>query len=252
MSRVTIFGDESGTMPADDSDAPFCIAALATLGQLPTLKVRSGHRRDILRACVAVGGVWQIVFVRASPGYGQELRAKTSKMSTMARASRLVTGAHEYLPDRGYGARNMIWIRSMAVGMARVAVKAVSPEAIREVIVALDRKTIASRERALFTDRLRSQSRDILGKSSNTYEVKVYWSDAADASLFQDGLFLAHHLSRLAREALEAGSEEALAPELGVPPSDMFYDATSDVVAPLPRWSIENWKRRTGLPEPSE
>jgi hypothetical protein len=140
----------------------------------------------------------------------------------------------------------------MAVCLARVVVLVGTLETIENVVVALDRKTITPRERALFTERLRLQSRDILGESSNPYEVEVHWSDDPEAAAFQDGLFLAHHLSRLAREALEAGTEEVLAKELGVARLELFYDTTADVVAPLPRWSIEKWKRRTGLPEPSE
>lgn len=251
MSRVTIFGDESGTMPEDDGDRPFCVAALATVAQPPLVQARSGHRGDVLRACASVGCVPQVVYVRATPGYGRKLRAKTSKMSTMARASRLMTGSHEYFPDQGYSSRNMVWIRSVALCVARAVMRVLNPDTIEEVEVVLDRKTMTGRERALFTDRLSSQSRDIFRDSQKTYEVQIRWSDDPDASPFQSGLFLAHHVSRLARRALEAGTEEVLAQDLGLGQLEVFYDATHDVIAPLPRWSIEKWKKRTGLPEPS-
>ena len=140
MTRVTIFGDESGTMPVADGDGPFCTAAIATLGPPPVLNDRSGHRIDVFLACTTALCVPQVAFVRPSQGYGQQLRAKTSKMSTMARASRLVTGSHEYVPDRGYSARNLVWIRSMAIGLARVVVRMTDPQSIDSVVVALDRK----------------------------------------------------------------------------------------------------------------
>lgn len=236
-------------MPCGDSDRPFCAAVLAAVGGPPALTSRSGKRRHVIQACLALGLAPQIVHVSPKPGYGQRLSSKMSKINTMARASRLTTGDHAYLPERGYSARNLLWIRCMAVCLVRAALRT---GAINSVARVRDRKSLSERERAMFSDRVASQSQDVFSQSSRRYDVVALWSDDPEAEPFGDGLFLVHHLSRLAWRALQSGTEAALAEQLGVPSSDLFYDATSDVLAPLPRWSVEKWKRRTGLPEPSE
>lgn len=253
MAReIVAFGDESGTMPSGDTDLPFCAAVLAAVGEAPVLSSRSGKRSDVVEACLALRLTPQVVYVSPRPGFGHQLSSKMSKINTMARASRLITGDHAYLPERGYSARNLLWSRCMAVCLVRAVLRTGAINSVARVRIVLDRKTFNERERALFIDRVVSQSQDIFGQSSRRYEVVALWSDDPDAEPFGDGLFLAHHVSGLARKALQSGTEEALAEQLGVPSSDLFYDATADVLAPLPPWSVEKWKCRTGLPEPSE
>ena len=177
MSELTIFGDESGTMPAEDGDPPFCAATLATVNEPPKLSQRSGHRRDVLQACVEWNSVPQVVGICPRPGYGERLRSKTSKMSTMARASRLMTGSHAYLPDQGYNPRNLVWVRCMSLCLVRAVLRATDTQTIENVRVVLDRKTFTGPERALFTDRIRSQSQDIFSDGSHRYDVTLVWSD---------------------------------------------------------------------------
>lgn len=261
-------------MPTDDHHHPFCAAAIATFDAPPALKNGSGHKNDLAEVFGKFKCAPQVVFVRPGRGYGDLLQRKTSKLNTMARATRLITGSNDYFPDHGHNMRNMVWIRCMAVCLARAVVLTAKtePEQIREVteaIVILDRKTMTKPSRQLFTDRVCSLAEDISSprnavvsdKSSADIrelirfgrdDVSVFWSDEIPPSESQDGLFLAHRLSGLANTALSSATEAHLAQDLSMEFADLFYDATPDVVRPISKTAVDRWKKRTGLPEPLE
>jgi len=270
MAKLFLFCDESGTMPVRDRDGPFCAATIATTGRPPTLTKRSGHIGALAKAFSDLKCVPYVVFVRPRTGYGDMLSRKTSKMNTMARATRLMTGTNAYFPDYGHNMGNMVWIRCMALSLVNAVLRTGTPEAIRAVCVILDSKSMAEPSRQLFVDRVRSMAEDMsvpraeveLGNRSSVNlreqirfrreDVSVSWSDEAPSPEFKDGLFLAHRLSGLAKAALESVKEAKLAQDLSTLPKDLFYDATPDVVRPLSRAAVQRWKNRTGLPEPFE
>ena len=266
MTNLIILCDESGTMPEADNDAPFCAAAIAT-PRVPTLEKRSGYVEDLSAAFRENQCVPFVVFVKPIPGYGSMLRRKASKMNTMARATRLMTGENVYLPDRGHNPRDMIWIRCMAISLVNVVLRSERPDAVRRLTVALDSKSMREPSRRLFEDRVRSIASDINGPAAaaeqpghgarryvrfGPKDVSVVWFDKQASLQFGDGLFLADRLSGMARTALEAGAEARLAEDLSMKLEDLFYDATPDVVRPLAKPSVRRWRSRTGLPEPSE
>jgi len=229
MTKLFLFCDESGTMPANDNDGPFCAATIAISERPPTLANRSGHIGDLADVFDEVKCVPQVVFVRPGKGYGDLLRHKTSKINTMARATRLIIGSNEYLPNNGHNPRNTVWIRCMGVCLVRAVAWAAKLGPISAVSVILDRKSMAEASRRLFVDRVRSLAMDIkgpgeyvkLGKQSSSCsgefirfgrdDVSVFWSDEVSLPEFEGGLFLAHCLSGLAKTALESATEAKLA-----------------------------------------
>lgn len=253
MTNLIIFCDESGTMPEGDADASFCAAAIAT-PHPPTVAKRSGYVQDLAAAYRDNQCVPFVVFVRPGPGYSEMLRRKTSKMNTMARTTRLITGHNMYLPDRGHNPRDMVWIRCMALSLVNVVLRSERPELVRRLTVVLDSKSMREPSKRLFEDRVRAMASDINGPEAlkeqssqrrrrhvqfRPEEISVFWSDKSASPQFGDGLFLADRLSGLARTALEAGAEARLAEELSTKPEDLFYDATPDVIRRLPSWSVE-------------
>lgn len=268
MANLIILCDESGTMPEADDDSPFCAAAIATR-RAPTLEKRGGYVEDLAEAFRENQCVPFVVFVRPRPGYRTMLRKKASKMNTMARGTRLITGENVYLPDRGHNPRDMIWIRCMAISLVNVVLRSERPEAVRRLTVVLDSKSMRQESRRLFEDRVRSMASDINGPAGaaeqpsdrprrrvhfEPKDVSVLWSKkrASPQLEFEDGLFLADRLSGLARTALEERAEASLAADLSMKVEDLFYDATPDVVRNLPESSVQRWRSRTGLPEPQE
>ena len=249
---LIVLGDESGTMPEGDSDQPFCAAAIASISGVPVPTTISGHKKNVTAACADLSYVPQVVFVRPGPGYEQQLRAKMSKADTMARASRLVTGSHIYLPETGHNTRNLIWIRCVLLSLTRAVIRAKDVSKIQSIVVVLDQKTLGAPHRLMFSDLVCDQCKHVLGRTSIGYKISVLWSDESAAAPFEDGLLLAHHVSKLAWKALKRREEAALAEDFSLSEIDLFYDATPDVLAPPPRGVVEKWKRNTGLPEPSE
>jgi hypothetical protein len=270
MVDLYLFCDESGTMPSKDSDGPFCVATVSSTNSIPAVSRGAGHIQDLAavfteRACVPF-----VVFVRPRAGYEEKVDLKYSKINTMARATRLTTGRHEYLPKNGHNIRNLIWIRCMAISLMNDVLRQEEPAAIRNIQIILDRKTMPKVSRRLFEDRVRSLAEDINGPglgadlSSRSAvdrrrhvhfgrkDISILWSDESAAREFGDGLFLAHRLSSLAKVALEGALEAELAQSLSIPITALFYDATEDVIRPLPRTVVNRWKVNTGLPEPYE
>ena len=253
-------------MPVDDADGVFCAAVLTTQISSIRLEERSGHAEDIALNLKGLKCLPQVVFVKPRDGYGELLHSKMSKMNTMARASRLVTGSHEYLPGSAHNYQNLIWIRCMAICVVRAVVRCAELSPINSVRVILDEKTLPQLSRRMFEDRVRCLRDDILGPNVSAAsedrpgnvvprnirfardQVSITWSSPDT----DDGLYLAHRLSRLAKTAIEKSTQPDFARGLGMEQEDLFYDATPDVIRAISKGSIERWKRRTGLPEPLE
>ena len=253
-------------MQVDDAGGVFCVAVLTTQTSVIRLEERSGHLKDIALKLKELKCLPQVVFVKPRDGYGDLLRSKMSKMNTMARASRLITGSHEYLPRSAHNSRNLIWIRCMAICVVRAVVKRAELGPISSVRVILDEKTLPQPSRRMFEDRVYCLRDDILG--SNVGAASEGRSDSAVVRNIQfardqvsitwsspdtdDGLYLADRLSGLAKTAIEKSTQLDCAQALGMEQGDLFYDSTPDVIRAVPKRLIERWKRRTGLPEPLE
>lgn len=266
MSSLSIFCDESGTMPVDDTAGVFCVAVLTTQRSTVRLEKRRGHMRTIAAKLKELECLPQVVFVKPRDGYGNLLQSKMSKMNTMARAVRLIRGSHEYLPVSAHNSRNLIWIRCMAICVVRAVVRRAELGPISSVRVILDEKTLPQPSRRMFEDRVRCLRDDILGPNADAAsegktnsavvrniqfardQVSITWSSPDT----DDGLYLAHRLSGLAKTAIEKSTESDCARALGMEQGDLFYDSTPDVVRAISTRSVERWKRRTGLPEPLE
>jgi hypothetical protein len=266
MSSLSIFCDESGTMPVDDAHGVFCVAVLATQTSAIKLEERSGHIKDISATLKELKCLPQVVFVKPRDGYGDLLRSKMSKMNTMARASRLVTGSHAYLPGSTYNSRNLIWIRCMAICVVRAVVRRAELSPISSVRVILDEKTLPQPSKRMFEDRVRCLRDDILGPNVDVAsegrsdsavlrnirfardQVDIYWSSPDT----DDGLYLADRLSRFASNAIAKSTQPDFARALGMEQEELFYDSTPDVIRAISKRSVVRWKRRTGLPEPIE
>ena len=266
MSSLSIFCDESGTMPVDDADGVFCVAVLTAQTSAIRLEERSGHIENIAVKLKELNLLPQVVFVKPRDGYGDLLRSKMSKMNTAARASKLVTGSHEYLTESTYNSRNLIWIRCMAICVVRAVVRRAELGPISSVQVILDEKTLPQPSRRMFEDRVCCLRDDILGTNADAVsegrsdsavlrnirfardQVSITWSSPDT----DDGLYLAHRLSRSAKTAIAKSTQPGFARTLGMEENELFYDSTPDVIRPVSKRTVERWKLRTGLPEPLE
>ena len=276
MSTLYIFGDESGTMPLKDSDKPFVTATISILDHRPELVKGSNNNEKMVGILKNIEAIPSAMVVKPFPGYSKAIKLKYSKMNTMARATRLVTGANaSYLDQKtlanGFKPRNMVWCQAMLTAIAYAVLNTVYNSAINTVRIILDQKTMRPSMRNFFKDMLIQQ----MGVGTKEYLLNFQhmnpsvidlwksrvrfsaestffsWSDENDDTKNEFGLRLADRLSRKIYQS-QISSDQEIETLLNLAGySDCVVDL-SRVVTQLSQRVIENFKRMTGLPEPKK
>ncbi len=271
MTVLRIFGDEAGTMPKDDHGDVFTAATVSTLMQVPTISEQIGHMPQLIEQLDALEAILSIAFLEPNPGYGEAVNKKLEKMCTMARYTRLMTGANaDYLTSDGFGLRNWVWVYCMAQSIERTIVRALFRAEIHSIEIILDQKTMPAPTRTLFKKQLSmvpNRVREVLREARNMdytratmYEsrvkfsseaISVCWSDEPCASGSEGGLTLAHYLAtHYRRGLLRRGSGiMPLLNEAGF--NNVAIDLTDLIISPIDKQIIQSWENNTGLREPN-
>ncbi|MDD5556560.1 MAG: hypothetical protein PHN82_04825 [bacterium] len=273
MAILRIYGDEAGTMPMNDGDPPFVAATVAILGDPPTIDKPNGHVDWLVKKIKELNAFPHISYIYPDRGYGNKIQSKLSKMNTMARATRLITGANRhYLTEEGIGLRNWVWQFCMGQAIAQATVSAIAKDFVDGLSIVLDQKTMPKPTRRIFIDsvhRLSGQLNGILqaARRMNRDEAELFksrlrftnadmciiWSDSSLAGDSQGGLWLAHYLAGHYQKGLSRGKEMVVRERLSKAGfARVEKDITDMITAPINRASIERWKRNTGLEEPVE
>jgi hypothetical protein len=270
MTTLSIFGDESGTLPLHEEDGAFVCATVATQGRPRRLEERSKNYRWLIEKLQQYSAHPFVAYIRPLPGYGLAVKSKLEKMDTMARSKKLLTGKHTYLPLGGIRFRNFVWMHCMLQAITQSFLSGLFRGSIDALEIVLDQKTLAPENRQLLIDLLRRSpalaqetlirrlmldADAVEGYLSNIKvdpsRISVSWSDDPGASGAQAGLQLAHYLAWHYRRDLEGLNKTHLEDELVNAGFRRFArDITEFVITPINRRSIENWKLATGLPEP--
>jgi hypothetical protein len=271
MTVLRIFGDEAGTMPQDDADGVFTAATVATLNEVPTMEQPSGHVSWLIEQLKVLNATPSVAFVKPKPGYGKAFTDKLQKMDTMARVTRLITGANsKYLTKDGLGPRNYLWVHLMGQSIKRAVVAAILRTEVTAIEITLDQKTMAASTRTLFDAnslKIRKQLMTVLEKARRIdlekaalYEsrvkfspnsISICFSDETRASGAEGGLRLAHYLATLYRKGLMKDGESGIQTRLrenGF--TSVEIDCTDLLLAPLDRRTIRKWEISTGLRKP--
>lgn len=272
MATLYIFGDESGTMPINDTDKPFVAATVAVLDNPPVLIPGSDDDSKMVEIFSNLNIIPYITVVKPFPGYGNTLKAKHGKMQVMARATRLVNGANaRYLNENGFDIRNWIWCHAMGQGIANAVLHTVSTSSIDVVRVLLDRKTMSPSMRVFFKEMVVNHvgnwTKEFVAKYRMAYpsEVSLWedrarfssksvilnWSDESKELEKQFGLKLADRLARKIYQAQMTGQPgiESMFKAAGF---DNIVIDISKLVIRLDRRVVDNFKRNTRLPEPRD
>jgi len=276
LATIHIFGDESGTMPIRDNDNPFVAATVAVLDRTLTLVPGSDNDNKLVEIFKELNVIPFAAVVKPYPGYSKAVRAKHDKMQVMARATRLVTGAKaQYLDQKtltdGFGIRNTVWCHAMLQAIAHTVLHTVFTSTINAVRIILDEKTMRPAMRLLFKEMILQRigagmsqflttllplKPSVVGLWKRRVQFSAEttsfnWSDDSEEFREEFGLRLADRFSRKiyqARAMNQAGIEDAFR-DAGF---DDFVVDISEVVTCLDQRVIENFKRKTGLPEPRE
>jgi hypothetical protein len=272
MAVLMIFGDEAGTMPEGDDGDVFTAATVSTLVEIPMINQPSGQTGWLIEQFKAFDAIPRVAFLKPKPGYGKAIKEKMQKMNTMARVTRLMTGANKnYLTRDGVPLRNYVWLYCMGQSIGQAVVSAVIRTEIHRIEIILDQKTMAVPTRTLFESQLLKTSNQLLAVLKDAREVdssraalyefrvkftadfiSLCWSDQTCASVYEGGLCLAHYLASLYRRGLVRSEEpriKMLLKEEGFGGVEM--DFTDKLISPLNRKSIQRWEENTGLREPS-
>jgi len=271
MSTLKIYGDEAGTMPLDDGGDVFTAACLSFRDEAPPLDRFRGTLDWLVEYVRACGAVPMVCFVRPRSGYGDAVKAKVSKTDTMARATRLLTGANaSYLPVRGIGDRNWVWTECMFQAIGCSIFAGLARWKIEAVNIVLDEKSFPSDYRTTIRTRL-PLLRGLLEQQVKAFgsanpaagqlmlrrfafsdtDITLQWSDESGARSSSDGLRLADLLASSCRQALMKPEARIAVPELmAAVGEDYLIDVTDVLMRPVSAANIETWRRNTGLPEP--
>ncbi|MDE2059132.1 MAG: hypothetical protein KGL31_04470 [candidate division NC10 bacterium] len=254
-------------MPASDGDAPFVAALLVSRNTIAEVGRRSRSVNWLVCSIRALELRPSIAYVKPRPGFAKTWAAKTDLMDTMARARRLVTGRHDYLPQAGMPRRNHVWIRATQQALLQSTLSSLFVGPVVEVTLVLDRKTMADETERFMRDRvdaliplvkdqllrLRSAHPEHAAQIDGYYEnlqatcIKFEWGSPEK----QAGLWLSHHLAWLTHRELMGQNKKSLFDALTLDGHRHFCrDVTDNLLQPITDEAIENWKRATGLPVP--
>jgi hypothetical protein len=263
-------------MPVDDVDKPFVAATVAVLGDPPVLVCGSDDGRKMAEIFASLNIIPFAAIVKPYPGYGKTLKAKYDKINVMARATRLITGAGApYLDDKalreGLDLRNTVWGHAMVQAIANAVLNTLFTNSVDAVQVILDRKTMTPPMRQFFKDMIVnrigegtkrflrsfrpanptvvSEWEDRVRFSSKT--TAFSWSDESEELEKQFGLRLADRFARKIYQAQITGQPgiEVILEAAGF---QGFVHDISRLVTRLDERLVDNFRNKTGLPEPKE
>jgi hypothetical protein len=274
LNTLYVYVDECGLPPLDDHDKPYVAAAASALQ--PVSDTRSlRFDVDLLLGHMARNHATAfLAHVSPFPGYGQRVAAKFGKMDTMAKARKLVTGVHEYLPAGGLRVRNTLYSHCISQAVGQALTKHAFRGAIERLVVTFDQMTLAPENRRMVIDECRKVPRRLADVAASyrtvdhrhveqlegllnnlqitPTDIVIQWSDEPGAAGTADGLHLADRLAWHYRKHLEKPTNPTsfLDHLSGAGHTDITFDVTPVVVTPIDRDSIDRWERDTGLPEP--
>lgn len=274
LATLYIFGDESGTMPIDDLDKPFVAATVSVLGDPPVLVRGSDDDQKMAEIFAKLNIVPFAAVVKPYPGYGNDLNAKYDKINVMARATRLTTGASApYLDDRelreGFDLRNTVWAHAMVQAISNAVLSTLFTNPVEAVRVILDQKTMTPSMRQFFREvivhRIGEGTKQFLRnfRPANStvvleWEDRVQfsskttmfsWSDESDVLEQQFGLRLADRFARKIYQA-QIADRPGIVAILEAAGFEDFVNDISGLVTRLDARLVNNFKKKTGLPEP--
>ncbi len=254
-------------MPESDEDGPFVTALVVSPKRIDDVGRRFRSIKWVARTISEFEAHPSITYVKPEPGFAKRWLQKTEKMKTMARARKLVTGEGSYLAEGGMRPRNQVWFRAMHLGLTQAIIASVFRSAVSEIILVLDRKSLDEVTERFMRDRLdalipdlrrnfldqarkypeRTERMEECLRNLAATQVAFEWSTPKE----QAGLWLSHHLGRLAFRELEGRNRESLFETLErVGYLHFLQDVTGLLTGPLSGRTVGRWKEETGLPVP--
>lgn len=263
-------------MPLADNDKPFVAATVAVLDKTPSLVRGSNDDNKLVEIFKELNLIPFAAVVKPYPGYGKAIKARHDKMQVMARYTRLVTGANtQYLDQKtlldGFDSRNTVWCHAMLQAIAHTILHIVFNGTISTIQIILHEKTMRPPMRLFFKEMVIKQICEGISQyftnflPVNPSVIRLWksrvqfspettflnWSDDSEEFRKEFGLRLADRFSRKIYQA-EVKNQAGIKTAFRVAGFDDFVVDISELVTRLSQRAIDNFKRKTGLPEPKE
>ena len=254
-------------MPMNDTDNVFVAAMVFCTGLHPNI----GSTHDLGKSSVFLSCLKKLdvdfcfCTIKPYPGYGESIQSKLSKMDTMARTTRLLTGRNtDFLPpDNGLPFGNMVWIYAMQSALQTSLVETILEGPVTSVELYLDRKTMAKATRDLFITHIQGLRKNLfevllklddiapperkgIYRNCRFERILVKWSDDPGTEDAADGLRLAHYVASLSRSDLISRKQKFLQPDIAA----REHNITGYWATPISPEAVKSWERLTGLTEP--
>lgn len=272
MAILHIFGDESGTMPLNDTDGPFVAATVSFLGEPPNVMRDSNKDETLVSIFKNLNAVPFAAIVKPFLGYKKALKNKYDKMQVMARATALVMGSSsQSLDQAGLTPRNIVWTHAMTQAIVNAVGSIMFDSDINSVRILLDEKTLSHSMRLLFSQTLLQMGtnfREFLTYYRQLNPAKMFqyknniqfsaantsinWSDDSGQFRSEFGLKLAHRLASKTYHQLKDSGKKGIETKLRDAGFEDFIKDITDIVTNLDQRLIDNFRQNTGLPEPRE
>lgn len=270
MNTLWVYIDESGDIPLEDEDGPFVVASVSIFGNPPAIADKVGRVDWLVEKIQELQAIPFIVEIVPEAGFGQAIKSKMSKLDTMARATKLVTGNHKYISQYGFVPRNIIWCQCVVQSVANAMVKCINRGSVDKINIVVDEMALADGMRILLKDtikkRLPMSLSNVLREAAELYvdkvrtfiansrfekNIQLEFGRAESKEQTTDGLHLAHYLASLYRK--QRAKNHALSIKLQLEKyghQNFIKNQTNILIEPIASESINTWKRNTGLPEP--
>ncbi len=265
-----VYADEQGAFPTE-GDVPFVAAAIAARKEVPKTMVKSLTLDSVLATLQELDAVVAILYVKPSGDFGARLQRKHDKMEFMGWCTKMIRGRHDYFFEnadssallhqwrRSVGWRDVMWGFCIRQAVAEAAVGTTTKGMIARVEAVVDSKNMARSTRRFFDDQvdlIRSAIgkaiEEVLGPDQPLWDknasVRLRLIDEPGTKSARSGLALADVLARTAWNSLRTASKISFLD--GRDRRDALHDMTNVLLEPISRDAIEEWKRKTGLPEP--
>ena len=272
MATLKIYGDEAGTMPQSDNGDIFVTGTVAILGDSPIINEPDGHIPWLVERLKDFKAFPYISYIKPTIGYGNKIKIKNEKTNTMARMTRLMTGANRhYLTQEGVPLRNYVWLYCMKQVIGQALVGAIFNDVVEKIEIVLDQKTMQIPTRNLFKNQIQitaDQLADVLEQAKQIFPhqkisllesrlkvvpntISLLWSDEDNTSSSKGGLSLAHYLASHFRRGLinsDIPTIKTLLIKAGFNNIDVNL---TELITTIDQRVIDNWENNTGLKAPN-
>jgi hypothetical protein len=259
VTALKVFVDESGVMPARDTDPPFVVVAITLLGTFQATDIVAEDVDNVVSHIKSADAIVCATLVSPFPGFTDQLAAKITMMNGLGRRRLALDGANaRYFSKRGLNPRNTVWMNAVSGAVGYGVARILAESEVKKVDVYVDRKTLKPTDAALMERSIERIPRLVaslavpamqagfrrqglmVSQGGRSTVARLRWSNSRASHTEKPGLLLADALAYQIREHALTSKLEDLANRLGFLAADGFVrDVTNMLIQPVSPIAVE-------------